>query len=242
MSKGLFIVFEGGEGSGKSTQAERLQQRLVEERHRAVMVREPGTTTLGQYLREYLKSKRPLTLEAELLLFAAARSQLVAEEIRPTLDRGITVIADRYTGSTVAYQGYGRGISRDVVDYVNDYVTGGLIPDITFLLDTEPTEGLERVGSPQLQMALMPEDSADVGRADVAGHRRFEDQAMGFHNRVRRGYLELAKTSPGWQVLDARQPIEQLAESIWEAVALLLPESGTGEGVAGAEPLKLVKE
>ena len=225
MSNGLFIVFEGGEGSGKSTQAERLLQRFSEAGSQAVLVREPGTTTLGIYLREYLKSKRPLTLESELLLFAAARAQLVAEEIRPTLERGITVVADRYTGSTVAYQGFGRGIRRDVIDYLNDYVTGGLDPDVTFLLDTAPAQGLERVGSPQLQMALLPEDNADVGRADIAGHRRFEDQAMGFHNRVRRGYLELAKTAPGWQTVDARLPIEELSDQIWEAVAHLLPKA-----------------
>ena len=225
MSNGLFIVFEGGEGSGKSTQAERLLQRISEAGSQAVLVREPGTTTLGLYLREYLKSKRPLTLESELLLFAAARAQLVAEEIRPTLERGVTVVADRYTGSTVAYQGFGRGIRRDVIDYLNDYVTGGLDPDVTFLLDTAPTEGLERVGSPQLQMALLPEDNADVGRADIAGHRRFEDQAMGFHNRVRRGYLELARTAPGWQTVDARLPIEELSDQIWEAVAQLLPKA-----------------
>ncbi|CAI8016774.1 Thymidylate kinase [Geodia barretti] len=109
VDKGLFIVFEGGEGSGKSTQAECLLQRLLDAGHQAVLVREPGTTTLGLYLREYLKSKRPLTLESELLLFAAARAQLVAEEIRPTLERGINVVADRYTGSTVAYQGSGEG-------------------------------------------------------------------------------------------------------------------------------------
>ena len=227
MSNALFIVFEGGEGSGKSTQAERLLQRFSEVGHQAVLVREPGTTTLGLYLREYLKSKRPLTLESELLLFAAARAQLVAEEISPTLDRGISVVADRYTGSTVAYQGAGRGIRREVIDYLNEYVTGGLNPDITFLLDTEPAEGLDRVGSPQLQMALMPEDNVDVGRADLAEQRRFEDQAMGFHNRVRRGYLELAKSAPGWQVIDARLSIDELSAQVWDAVAPLLPEFAT---------------
>lgn len=242
MSKGLFIVFEGGEGSGKSTQAECLLQRLSEAGRQAVLVREPGTTTLGLYLREYLKSKLPLTLESELLLFAAARAQLVAEEIRPTLEGGITVVADRYTGSTVAYQGFGRGIRRDVIDYLNDYVTGGLEPDITFLLDTEPAEGLERVGSPQLQMALMPEDSAGAGRPDVAGHRRFEDQAMTFHNRVRRGYLELAKTVPGWQTLDARLPIDELADQIWQAVAPLLPEAKSDLAPTAADALGPAKE
>ncbi|CAI8016773.1 Thymidylate kinase [Geodia barretti] len=105
---------------------------------------------------------------------------------------------------------------------MNDYVTGGLNPDITFLLDTEPTEGLERVGSPQLQMALMPEDTAEVGRADVAGHRRFEDQSVGFHNRVRRGYLELAKSAKGWQTVDARQSIDELSSQIWDGVSHLL--------------------
>ena len=242
MSKGLFIVFEGGEGSGKSTQADCLLQRILESGRKAVLVREPGTTTLGLYLREYLKSKRPLTLESELLLFAAARAQLVAEEVLPALERGVTVVADRYTGSTVAYQGSGRGIRRDVIDYLNEYVTGGLEPDITFLLDTEPAEGLERVGSPQLQMALMPEDSADVGRPDVAGHRRFEDQAMAFHNRVRRGYLELAQSTPGWQIVDARLPIGELAGQIWDAVAPLLPDAESAPAPAETEALIRAKE
>ncbi len=237
MDKGLFIVFEGGEGSGKSTQAERLIQRLSEAGHQAVLVREPGTTNLGLYLREYLKSKLPLTLESELLLFAAARAQLVAEEIRPTLEQGITVIADRYTGSTVAYQGYGRGVRRNVIDYLNDYVTGGLLPDATFFLDIAPDEGLNRVGPPQLQMALMPGDTAEVGRADVAGHRRFEDQSLAFHNRVRRGYLELASSSPGWHTLDARLTQDELAGSIWNIVETLLPLLSRDQATADAEEL-----
>ena len=224
MSRGLFIVFEGCEGTGKSTQAELLQHQLMETQQQGVLVREPGTTTLGLYLREYLKSKQPLTLESELLLFVAARAQLVSDQIRPTLQSGTHVIADRFAGSTVAYQGHGRGIKRDVIDYLNEYATGGLNPDITFLLDAEPTEGLNRVGSPQLQMALLPEDPADVGRADVAGHRRFEDQSSAFHNRVRRGYLDLAKTAEGWQVLDARLSINDLAKQIWDSVSPLLPK------------------
>jgi dTMP kinase len=224
VSRGLFIVFEGCEGTGKSTQAELLQHRLMETQQQAVLVREPGTTTLGLYLREYLKSKQPLTLESELLLFVAARAQLVSDQIRPTLQKGTHVIADRFAGSTVAYQGHGRGIKRDVIDYLNEYATGGLNPDITFLLDAEPTEGLNRVGSPQLQMALLPEDAADVGRADVADHRRFEDQSSAFHNRVRRGYLDLAKTAEDWQVLDARLSIDDLAKQIWDSVSPLLPK------------------
>ena len=225
MGEALFIVFEGGEGSGKSTQAERLQERLLGEGRPAVLLREPGTTSLGLYLREYLKSKRPISLEAELLLFAAARAQLVAEEIRPALRNGVTVIADRYTGSTVAYQGFGRGAKREVVDYVNDYVTGGLIPDATFFLDIEPEEGLHRVGSPQLRMALSPEESAGLGRADGAEERRFEDQSLAFHNRVRKGYQELARTSPNWHALDARLSPDELAERIWSVVEGVLPQT-----------------
>jgi dTMP kinase len=177
---------------------------------------------LGLYLREYLKSKRPLSLESELLLFAAARAQLVSEQIEPALIKGISVIADRYTGSTVAYQGYGRGIKREVVDYLNDYVTGGLDPDATFFLDIGPEEGLQRVGSPQLRMALSPEDSFDVGRADIQGHRRFEDQTVAFHNRVRRGYLELAKSFSSWHTLDAGLTQDELGQGIWNIVASLL--------------------
>ena len=235
---GLFIVFEGGEGSGKSTQAELLHRRLVETRQPAVLVREPGTTTLGLYLREYLKSKQPLTTEAELLLFVAARAQLVADQVRPSLEQGIHVVADRFTGSTVAYQGHGRGIKRDVIDYLNDYVTSGLDPDVTFLLDIDPEEGLHRVGRPQLQMALLPNDDGEVGRADIAGHRRFEDQSSAFHNRVRRGYLQLSKTGQGWQTADARLPIEELAGHIWDVVAPLLPSARSDQ--SGVSTLALI--
>ena len=223
MADGLFIVFEGGEGSGKSTQAERLYRLLSEGRGATLLVREPGTTPLGLHLREYLKSKQPLTPESELLLFAAARAQLVADQIRPGLERGITVISDRFFGSTVAYQGYGRGIRRDVIQYLNGYATGGLEPDVTFLLDIDPEEGLHRVGKPQLQMALNPGDANGVGRADVEGQRRFEDQPLAFHNRVRQGYLELAENSPGWHKLDARQSEDELAEQVWDIVLPLLP-------------------
>ena len=235
---GLFIVFEGGEGSGKSTQAERLYQRLSQERQPSLLVREPGTTPLGLYLRDYLKSKQPLTPQSELLLFEAARAQLVAGQIRPSLEQGINVIADRFAASTIAYQGYGRMIGRDVIDYLNDYATGGLKPDVTLLLDINPEEGLHRVGKPQLQLALEPESATGAGRADVEGHRRFEDQPLAFHNRVRRGYLELAGYCPGWQVFEARLSEDELAEQIWKAVSPLLP-SNTLDPASASTPALL---
>ena len=237
VAAGLFIVFEGGEGSGKSTQAEGLYRRVSETRRAALLVREPGTTTLGLHLRDYLKSKQPLTPESELLLFAAARAQLVADQIRPSLDKGVTVIADRFAGSTIAYQGYGRGMKRDVIDYLNHYVTGGLKPDITFLLDIDPEEGLHRVGKPQLQLALSPGASADVGRTDVAGHRRFEDQPLAFHNRVRRGYLELSESNPNWHQVDARLSEDELAEHIWGIVSPLLPQATPEQAAANSPAL-----
>ncbi len=222
MGDGLFIVFEGGEGSGKSTQAELLYRRLQEMRRPALLVREPGTTPLGLHLREYLKSKQPLTSQSELLLFTAARAQLVNDQIRPSLEKDIIVISDRFSGSTVAYQGHGRGVARPVIDYLNGYVTGGLEPHLTFLLDIDPEGGLHRVGRLQLQMGLSPEDSTGGGRAEVEGQRRFEDQSLAFHRRVRRGYLDLAKSGEGWLTLDARQTVEQLTEQVWNNVLPLL--------------------
>ena len=237
LADGLFIVFEGGEGAGKSTQAERLYRRLAEARRAALLVREPGTTPLGLHLREYLKSKQPLTPESELLLFAAARAQLVADQIRPSLEKGATVISDRFSGSTVAYQGYGRAVRRDVIDYLNNYATGGLNPDITFLLDIDPEEGLHRVGKPQLQLALSPDAAVDVGRADVEGHRRFEDQPLAFHNRVRRGYLDLAESGPNWHIVDAALPEEELDEYIWDIVSRRLPQATAYQATANTPAL-----
>ena len=225
VSNGLFIVFEGGEGSGKSTQADRLYERLVEERFRVVLVREPGTTALGLYLRDYLKSKRPLSSKSELLLFAAARAQVVAEQILPNLQNGVCVIADRYVGSTVAYQGYGRRVRREVVHYMNNYVTDGLEPDATFLLDLDPEVGLHRAANLQFQMTLPDNDIDDVLRADQEGHRRFEDLSLSFHKRVRRGYLDLADRSESWHKLDATLTQDQLARDIWEMVETLLASS-----------------
>ena len=234
VSSGLFIVFEGGEGAGKSVQAERLYRRLREAGRPAMLVHEPGTTSLGLYLRDYLKSKRPLTKKAELLLFAAARAQLVETRIAPALEEGMTIIADRFTASTIAYQGYGRQLGaagRDVIDYLNNYVTGEIRPDVTFLLDLEPEEGLWRARQ-QPSMPLEPELYQGEARADQDDTRRFEDQSAAFHQRVRNAYLRLAERDEGWHILDAHRPIGVLADQVWGVVEPLLPRDSLAPATA----------
>ena len=224
MTAGLFVAFEGCEGSGKSTQAERLYQRLLQLGEKAIVVHEPGSTQLGTYLRQYLKSKLPLTKEAELLLFEAARAQLVADELGPRLGEGYIVIADRFAASSVAYQGYGRRIDIEAVQRLNDFATAGLTPGLTILLDVGPSEGLRRVGEPQLRMALDPTEGAEVGRQDIEGHRRFEDEPLNFHTRVRDGYRQLAEADPeGWVTINAALTEDQVEELVWQAVAPRLP-------------------
>ena len=209
-------MLEGGEGSGKSTQAERLQERLSQEGNRpSVLLREPGTTPLGLHLRDYLKSKRPLCLEAETLMFAAARAQLMCSEILPNLKAGRGVVCDRFAASTVAYQGEGRNGDHAMIRTLNKYATGGLKPDLTLLLDITPEKGLARVGKPQLELGMSDEEPAP--RLDVEGHRRFEDLTIAFHRRVRRSYLHQAKQNPRWTVIDADQSEDQVAEDVWQA-------------------------
>jgi dTMP kinase len=219
MAKSIFISFEGGEGSGKTTQVAILHGRMVEAGYPTVLVHEPGTTALGSYLREYLKGKHNLSREAELLLFVAARVELVNTVIRPNLKRGTSVVADRFADSTIAYQGYGRKISLEVAHFLNSFATCNLTPDITFLLDIQPEEGLRRVGQPQLRLGLEPDVETLQGRQDVEGARQFEDQPIDFHRRVRKGYLELVEQDPGrWVVIDAALPQEEVAAQVWKAV------------------------
>ena len=220
MATPLFVSFEGGEGSGKSTQTRLLHDKLWDAGMRATLVHEPGTTPLGEYLRTYLKSSQPLTSEAELLLFEAARAELVNQRIEPSLADGFQVIADRFEASTVAYQGYGRRLDPEVIAYLNQFATGGRTPDLTVLLDLEPSEGLRRVGSPQLSLGLEVGVQAALPRGDVEGQRRFEEEALGFHRRVRRGFLELAGADEErWVIIDATMPEEKIARQVWERVS-----------------------
>ena len=218
MAGSLFIAFEGGEGAGKTTQARLLYDALQRLERPVELAREPGGTDLGEYLRDYLKSARPLTPEAELLLFAAARVELAVNRIKPALAAGNIVIADRFAGSTVAYQGYGRGLDLGVIAALNGFATVGCRPDLILLLDVEPTVGLSRtVGH---QTAFVENFLGDLIplRRNAEG-RRFEDLALEFHERVRQGFREQAAQYPErWAVIDAAPSIEQVWSQVWGKV------------------------
>ena len=251
MSGGLFIPLEGVNGSGKTSQVERLRGRLQRRGSIVTTVREPGSTQLGKRLRTLIKaSPTPLTSEAELLLFNASRAQLVSEVIRPALERGEVVISDRFSDSTTAYQGYGRGIPLDQVEAVNRIGTGTLKPDLTILLDLHPEEGLKR-GSRTVDRFEVSE-IMDFHRRDGQGYlfEALHEQKKGshigqeesqgelfqggyeqaevadFNNRVRQGYLELAHREPErWLTIDARLPRREISELIWQRVEPMLPIS-----------------
>jgi dTMP kinase len=207
----LFIVFEGGEGCGKSTQTRALYRRLSKDGFGAVLTREPGGTRLGERVRHHLKRTNETHISplAELFLIATARAQLVSEIIRPELERGKTVICDRFTPSTLAYQGYGRGLDTDAIRDVNDIATDGISPDLIVLLDI-PVE-------------------AGLGRKKAKERDRFESESLAFHSRVRRGYLDLAQADPRqWLVVDGRLPRKAIEEKIWERVSVLLQRESNG--------------
>ncbi len=193
----MFIAFEGCEGCGKSTQAGLLYDELLRHNIQAVLTHEPGGTPLGDRVRKILKVKRDYDISplAELLLFNSCRAQLMHDVILPALGKGINVICDRFTGSTLAYQGYGRGLKLETVAAINSAATGGLEPDLIFLLDLQPQAGLKRKRN--------------------INDDRFEAEDIAFHRRVRDGYLELAGRDPArWIVLEAQQPVAALAKSV----------------------------
>jgi dTMP kinase len=192
--KGIFISFEGIEGTGKSTQAKLLQQSLLGLGYEVILTEEPGGTLISLRIREILLSvdhtnMKPLT---ELLLYNAARAQHIEEVILPALNRGAVVITDRFTDSTFAYQGYGRGIDPDLLESIDKIATNGLRPDITILLDLDVETGLKR--------------NRRINKTD-----RLELEDVEFHERVRKGYHELAAKEPERiKVLDASVGIEEL--------------------------------
>jgi dTMP kinase len=211
--RGLFIALEGGEGAGKTTQARMLAERLRAAAREVLLTREPGGTEVGERLREVIlrptnspaTSSRPhLIAEAELFLFLAARAQLIAEVVWPALGANRIVVCDRFTASTIAYQGYGRGLDLDSVRTACNLATNGLVPDLSILLDLPVDAGLSR--------------KAEAEETDAIGN-----ESRDFHERVRRGFHHIAAGDPDrWLVVDAGQPIEAVARLIWGRVRLLL--------------------
>ena len=203
MADGCFIAFEGGEGAGKSTQEHLLADSLTSEGIEVVRTREPGGTPAGEAIRTVVLSPQFAGLDerAEALLFAASRGEHVARVIRPALERGEVVICDRYLDSSVAYQGYGRDLGPQRIRELSLWATHDLLPDLTVLLDIDPQIGLSRVSDPD----------------------RLEAEPLAYHQSVRDGFLAIAAREPDrYLVLDATQPVDELASAILARVRTVL--------------------
>jgi len=195
----MFITLEGPDGSGKTTQAHLLAGWLREQGYDAVLTREPGGTGIGDQIRAVLHDPRNTAMDAraEILLYSASRAQHVAQRIRPALAAGKIVVSDRYAGSTLAYQGYGRGLDLETLRTITDFATGGLTPDLTLYLDIAPREGLQR------------------RRLGGEEWNRLDAETLEFHQRVRAGYLELVRQEPErWVVIDAARSVEEVQAEI----------------------------
>ncbi|MGH7369986.1 MAG: dTMP kinase [Candidatus Methylomirabilaceae bacterium] len=216
--RGLFITFEGGEGSGKTTQLRLLARRLRAIPGEVIETRDPGGTTIGKEIRTLLLSREsaPMSEAAELFLYEASRAQLVREVIGPALARGAMVLSDRFTDSTLAYQGYGRGLDLDLIKRLNQLSAAGLRPDLTLLLDIDPSVGLDRF--------------ARITGTEAASRDRIEQEPLGFHQRTRGGYLALARQEPERiRVIDARLSMGEIEAAVWEEFVRLKQARFTGQ-------------
>jgi len=199
----VFITLEGPDGSGKSMQVPALSEFIRSLGYQVLTTREPGGTFIGDQIREVIMrmDNTSMNPRTEILLFCAARAQIVAEIIRPQLEQGVVVISDRYADSTLAYQGYGHGIDLSILRQILSFATGGLIPDLTLLFDVDVETGLSR-------------------RQSGGGEwNRLDDYAVAFHRRVRNGYLELAAAEPArWLRIDAAQTPSRVQEDLQKAI------------------------
>ena len=209
---GFFITFEGIEGCGKSTQLELLKAHLERKGRAVLSVREPGGTLLGERVRSVLLNGTEERIDpwAELFLYEACRAQLVARVIRPALAEGKVVLCDRFFDSTLAYQGFGRGLDAGKIEGLNALATGGLVPDLTFLVDCAEDVGLKRAW-------------ARINASAGAREDRFEKEELAFHRRVREGFLAIAGAAPRVKVIDGSREISTVHREICDII----------EGVAG---------
>ncbi len=195
----MFITLEGPEGSGKSMQICDLAEFLRQQGYQVLTTREPGGTFIGDQIREVIMrmDNTMMNPRTEILLFCAARAQIVAEVIRPSLEKGLVVISDRYADSTLAYQGYGHGLDLDILKQILHFATGGLQPDLTLLLDVDVEEGLSR------------------RRIGGGEWNRLDAQQLAFHQRVRQGYLKMVAEEPErWRIINARQKPDRVQVDI----------------------------
>lgn len=205
VARGIFITLEGMEGSGKTTQAELLRDLLVRNGHKVVVTREPGGSPIGEKIREILldRSNKEMAALTELLLYEASRCQHVYEVIRPALEAGKVVICDRFYDASTAYQGYARGIDIETVKNLNLVATEGQKADLTIVLDLPVADGLRRLGQ-----------NLD----------RIEGETIEFHEKVRQGYLDLARSEPGrFMVIDATGSVESTFDKVKTIVEKIIP-------------------
>ena len=209
MTKGRLITFEGPEGAGKSTQAAMLIARLEARGIEIIYTREPGGTKLGEAIRgvlQYNAAGEAPCPESEVLLFEASRAQLVRQVILPALERGAWVVCDRFFDSTTAYQGFGRGFPVELMETINRFAVGEAVPDMTILLDVNVSLGMQRCAKRQVGKKVQ--------------HDRIESEALEFHEKVRQGYLELARRFPErFRKVDAMRLAEPIAEDVWRLVS-----------------------
>lgn len=217
-ARGIFITLEGGEGSGKSTQARILAGHLRDNGYLVCLTEEPMGTPLGRAIKELFERQAAsgdvlATGFGELFLFEAARSQHTRDVIRPALDRGEIVVCDRFADSTTAYQGYGRGLNLREVETCNHIATGGLEPDLTLLLDVDPEVGLSRA-----------EDATSSGEHQRRSRDSIGQESLRFHQLVRDGFLAIARANPQRvTIIDASQAPEAVTDTVWRAVSARIP-------------------
>jgi len=213
--RGTFITFEGGEGSGKSSVAERAAARLREQGHDVLLTREPEGTELGRHMwaffRDLAATGKNMTAKAELFLFAAARAEHVRTVVAPALESGRVVLCDRFADSTTAYQGYGRGVDLSTIEAANFAACDGLSPDLTLVLDVPVTDGLRRARALETDEGKKPDS---IG-----------SESLAFHDRVREGFLAIARAHPERvTVVDASGSLDSVEAAATEAIERLLAD------------------